>query len=298
MSTIHNPVNFQPEDYEIIDYFDNRPPDPAEFFMMGMFSGADSQAAAEAYHAAKEQWKLEFKIVYGDNWEKKIFKCIHCGQGNVRYIVACLHIPTNEVVTFGDICVNRLSFKNADEFKMKFIRSKANLKNKKIKHASDYKRYLENNPELSDAFKCYYEHKDNVHGKNSFAADIIYKAYQWMNLSEKQISAFIKSIKQDHEWAENKKKEKEEVKGEVPEGRLEVRGKVLSVKLKETQYGDTYKMLVKLENNSKVYCTVPNYGDSRVVNGVNIVFTATFKRSKDDKSFGFGSRPKLIDVTE
>jgi hypothetical protein len=77
----------------------------------------------------------------------------------------------------------------------------------------------------------------------------------------------------------------------APEGRVEVTGTVLSVKSQAGMYGISWKMLVKLEDNNKVWCSVPSSGS--FVKGNKVTFVATFKRSKDDEHFSYGSRPKL-----
>jgi hypothetical protein len=82
-----------------------------------------------------------------------------------------------------------------------------------------------------------------------------------------------------------------EVKGNAPEGRQTVTGVVLSTKVVEGAFGVTKKMLVKLENNSRVWVTVP--GGSGIERDQTVTFTATFEVSKDDKSFAFGKRPVL-----
>jgi hypothetical protein len=66
---------------------------------------------------------------------------------------------------------------------------------------------------------------------------------------------------------------------------------VLSTKTVEGFYGTTRKMLVKLENNSRIWVSVPS--NATVERGESVTLTATFEVSKDDKSFAFGSRPVL-----
>ena len=61
---------------------------------------------------------------------------------------------------------------------------------------------------------------------------------------------------------------------------------------RESQFGITWKMLVKLAGGSKVWCTVP--AGSEATRGDVITFKATFEVSKDDPSFAFGSRPTFV----
>lgn len=112
----------------------------------------------------------------------------------------------------------------------------------------------------------------------------------------------------------------------APSGRVVVRGEIVSVKIKEADFGVAYKILVKDERGFKVWCSLPkaqadeaynqfidqveangssihHFGPSvwfegtydeseyKGVKGRGITFTATLEPSADDKSFAFGSRP-------
>lgn len=113
----------------------------------------------------------------------------------------------------------------------------------------------------------------------------------------------------------------------APTGRVVVTGEVVSAKVKESEFGTTYKVLVKDDQGFKVWCSLPakqreeadwtfedavrgagyqridfgpdcwflgtNDNDDRFpgVKGRRITFTVTLEPSQDDKSFAFGSRP-------
>lgn len=111
----------------------------------------------------------------------------------------------------------------------------------------------------------------------------------------------------------------------VLEGRIVIRGEILSVKVVEGDYGTVYKILVKDERGFKVWGSLPKaqateaydewyaqldedgrssshfgsacwlLGDSEGIypgiKGRGITFTATVEASRDDKNFGFFSRP-------
>lgn len=85
----------------------------------------------------------------------------------------------------------------------------------------------------------------------------------------------------------------------VPVGKHSVKGEVVSLKYKSTRFGGGYKMLVKLENGTKVYGTAPGGYDAEdnIHRGDEIEFSATFTKS-DDPTFGFFSRPKLLNLCE
>ncbi len=285
-ATIHNPTNFQPQDYEVVRYLDNHP--PQYYFGMGM----------DLFEELTREWEREFTSVYGTpDFRMKIHRCVHCGNSNVRYIAACKHIPTGEIVTFGDICVNRLDLPNADAFKAAYIRDKAARERKKKELADAVEKVLNEHPDFKTAYNCFIDHGDTTHKRNSFAADIIAKLHQYGSLSDRQIECATNSIARDHEYEARRQAEENEEKGPAPSGRQEVTGQILSIKERDTFYGPTLKMLVKLTNNAKVWCTVPsNRTDKELNRGSNITFKATFNVSDDDPHFAFGSRPNLVSI--
>jgi hypothetical protein len=77
----------------------------------------------------------------------------------------------------------------------------------------------------------------------------------------------------------------------APAGRVPVRGVVKSMRLQENDFGSTWKMLVVLDDNNKVWCSVPNDSPEEIKVNDAIVFKATFVRSDKDEHFSFGSRP-------
>lgn len=155
--------------------------------------------------------------------------------------------------------------------------------------------FLEAHPELLVAIE---EAKLLLHGKNSFVHDVLSKLQRYGSISQRQIDALLSSLKKDHEREAQRALELTEVKGEAPVGRQTVTGRVLSIKNHVSLYGTSFKMLVKLENNSKVWLTVPSTGEGIIGRDSIITFKATFEQSKDDKSFGFGKRPQLIEKKE
>lgn len=116
-----------------------------------------------------------------------------------------------------------------------------------------------------------------------------------LGLSVSMVSAYRRSI----EKAEHKEKvAKERAKaGPAPTGRARVKVEIIKVDLRDTPYGATLKMLGKLENGSRVWCTAPalrNEDGARIdfEKGNVLDMTATWEVAKDDKSFAFGKRPK------
>jgi len=84
--------------------------------------------------------------------------------------------------------------------------------------------------------------------------------------------------------------------GEAPEGRCEIRGKVVSFKTYDSAFGTVQKFLIELENGSKVFMTVPSSLEW-VDKGDVVKLTATFERK--ERTFAVGKRPsKAVVVTK
>lgn len=273
MSTIHNPSNFEPANYVVVDYVDNRRPE---------YYGQD----VESYAAEVEFWKADMARLFGENYSSKIHKCIHCGNGNVRWITAVEHVPTGEVVVFGSDCTERLGFENRVAFKLAQIQARAEALKVRIAVYRKVVAFREANPALDALVK---QVESGELKPNSFVSDVLAKLGRYGSLSDRQVAAVLSSVKRDAEFAARKAVEATEVKGDAPTGRVEVSGVVLSTKDVESAYGVTTKMLVKLANNSKVWVTVPSA--ESINRGDEITFKATFEVSRDDKSFAFGKRP-------
>lgn len=99
---------------------------------------------------------------------------------------------------------------------------------------------------------------------------------------------------------EAKKTERVAAGIKVPEGRVKVTGRVVSVKVKDTQYGPRPVMLVESPEGWRVWGTVPQ-AIVGIEEGENVEFTGTIKPSDQDQTFGFFSRPSkaaIIDAPE
>lgn len=170
MSTIHNPTNFEPKDYVVEDYLDNKRP---------VFCGED----AATFELLVKDWERDMERALGADWRAKMNHCVHCGNGNVRWITACRHIPTNEVVVFGSDCTRRLGF--ADKFAFKLAQLQARAEARKVRFTIWNKReaFLEKHVELRAALACI-DHPEHV--KNFFAHDVLAKLDRYGELSDKQ----------------------------------------------------------------------------------------------------------------
>lgn len=281
MSTIHNPKNFKPEDYKVVGYFDNQPP---------RYYGGP----IEMHNEFLRQWRRAIEVHFPE-WPKNapsIHRCVHCGNTQIRYVSVCLHKPTGEKVIFGDICEGRLGFESHDGFAARHIRTRAMLEAKKFAFYEKKQKFLAAHPDFAKALEAL------KGGGNSFTQDIAMKFDQYGSLSDAQVAAFLKSIARDQEFAARREAEKAAA-GPVPTGkRIEFEGVMVSWKVVVGQFGQQTKMLVRLDNGSKVWMTMPTAYDVQTYGkGSRVKMRATVTVSKDDSTFGFGSRPTLLSVT-
>lgn len=74
----------------------------------------------------------------------------------------------------------------------------------------------------------------------------------------------------------------------------------VTTKVQLGDYGSTVKMLVRLDDNNKVWGTVPLALDcpDGGYRGHRVEFTGTIERSRDDEHFGFFSRPTKASLVE
>lgn len=135
--------------------------------------------------------------------------------------------------------------------------------------------------------------------------DLVRSLVKYGNLSDKQWAFFAKCLdavaKAPDELANKaardaqRKADQEANCKPAPEGRMVVKGKVISTKCQEGQYGYEYKMLVESVDGWRVWLTVPS-SLGTIEKGWELEFTATIKPSDEDKFFAFGSRPSKASI--
>jgi hypothetical protein len=286
----HSVTNFKPEEYEVLDYLDNQRP---------RYCGMPVQLWKEEIAA----WEANIAF-YFPHWksagqghpEHNIHKCRHCGNTNVRYIVAVLHHPTQTNVVFGSDCVEHLGFANRSAFKAAQVRARAEQGNARLRVYHQRVEFLKALPELEAFLKSENLFTSPLHANNHFARDIVAKLNQYGSISPRQVECLMASIQRDLE-APARQAERDARKaaaGPAPEGRQEVSGEVVMVRDYDSQFGVQTKMLVVLANGSTVFVSVPS--SATVEKGQQIKFTATFTPKADDKTFAFGKRPTKLSV--
>ena len=123
--------------------------------------------------------------------------------------------------------------------------------------------------------------------------DIVGKLMEYGSLSDKQIN-FVKTLL---DKIENRAIVEANAKP-VPttEGRVTVKGKVLSIKESMGRFPG-YKMLLVHEDGYKLYGSLPR-SISNVEKGDTVELTATVKKSDRDDKFGFFSRPSNAKIVK
>lgn len=263
---------------------------------------------------------------------RSVFQCDICGahynHGDVWY-----HVPTGEHITLGHDCADKYSmFTRRSEWRewhkqQTKLRSLA-AKEKKFKMAAH--KFLEERPELKAALElgrywtdADFEHwpEDSEHGggvkplskkdnqrryRETTLADMRDKINRWGSISDATI-AFALKLAAELKAAEEAP-EPEEKHVPAPVGRVTVRGTVVSVREQESDFGVSWKMVVKVETPDGswlVWCTVPtsildvfhndhtggaHEGLYQWLRGKVVQFDAALTPGKDDY-FAFGSRP-------
>ena len=125
------------------------------------------------------------------------------------------------------------------------------------------------------------------------AIDVLDKARKW-SLSPKQAQMAVNSY---HRYMEQLAERNEEPQAEpVPAGKaLTVEGEIVFTDVRWNGYDNVYKMLVLLDNLSKVWSTVPAQLDGPLLTelkGRRVRFVADVEASKDDPTFGIAKRPR------
>lgn len=129
---------------------------------------------------------------------------------------------------------------------------------------------------------------------NEFVNDVIGKLRRYGSISDTQKNAIIAAQARD-DRTDAQRAEENANTPDLVEGRYTIEGEVLTTKEQDSQYGTTLKQLVKLDDGTKVWGTVPS-AIWDIDKGDRVRFDAKVTVSKDDRTFGFYSRPTKPEV--
>lgn len=132
-------------------------------------------------------------------------------------------------------------------------------------------------------------------------ADMVRKLIKYGELSDKQWT-FLGGLLDRIEHISDLQKARDEERANAspaPEGRQEVVGEVLSVKVYDSEWGVSVKMLVKEDRGFKVWSTVPKAIDTDELEaGKRVRFTGTLEPKADDPTFAIAKRPSKASFAE
>lgn len=126
----------------------------------------------------------------------------------------------------------------------------------------------------------------------AFALDIYRKARQYL-LTDAQGQAMADAVTKAQQRIQDRKLQPDPEP--VPTGdRIEIEGKIVSLKWYESDFGATQKMVVLGDGGWRVFVTVPSKLSVEVDDRVR--FSAQVSASDNDPTFGFGKRPTKAEV--
>lgn len=236
---VHSPKNLITEDYE---------------YVASGYGGSNgepgySPLAHEARYLIDEGWTMAENESAGD--------CYHCGA-NLKYYAILKHLPTRTLVRVGEVCLdNRFELATRDFQK---LRKEARLNRERIKMVERREAFEEANREVCDFITE--ANRASLAGEwnDEFMESLWSQLQRKGELSERQIEVVQKKIVQRAERTAAKEKIDAAMPdpSPCPEGRIEVTGLVLSVKVKPTDFGPVLKMTVVDDRGFKVWGSVPS----------------------------------------
>lgn len=280
---VHSPANLVTEDYTYVAAFD--------LDMPGVFVNVDREWLAEIQNNLR-------KSPVG---QRGMRQCHHCGA-RLRYTAILHHVPSGANIAVGETCLeNRFEQATADFHRMRkaaeLDRAQQRIKTAAIEFLTgvptEVANAMQKDTDLSDLGLTGY-------GLGTIS-DIRRKLWLYGNLSEGQVRLVAKLIAEIPVRAAQAQQRAAEEALKVPaqSGKVSVAGTVVSRKLKESEYGCTWKLTVKIPQGEGFWLGwISEPSKFEVKRGDKIAFTATFTVSDSDPSFAFGKRPSKFQIVE
>lgn len=268
----HSPANLVTEDYRLLLTADNEGR-PGWVLLNGEFG------MEIARHLART-----------DRLGRGTHQCHHCGA-RIRYFAILEHIPTGDYIAVGETCLDRFDL-TTDAFHALRRQAELDRQVQRIRKAIDA--FVQANPDLA------WMGDRNADGPeaslaNGFVQDIARKLRLYGELSQRQVDAVRTAITRDAERAAAIANDPT-IWVAAPEGRVQVTGEVLAVKFQDSDFGGSWKMLVKVAGQGeheawKLWVTVPSALD--VERGDSITIKVTVTPKAGEESFAYGKRPTV-----
>lgn len=296
---IHSPKNFDPAQYQVVDYFDNKPPEPPR-------GAALSARGLELYDLARKAY-LERIFRYFPEWRsadetadhRGIHQCAHCGHRPIRYVAVVQHTVTGAYLCFGEICADRAELPSRAEWDRKKARRERELAQARVE------REVAREAWLAAGGKDIHEWLTHNQG-HPFLRDMLDTIERRGQLSPNQLAATQRWMARDAEKAARKVAEREaQGTQHWTAGRQEIEGEIVSVKWKDGAFPG-YKMMVKTADGRRAWGSLPAALDPEQATGEDrpdpkgciVRFAAELQVSNDDPTFGFFKRPQNARVLD
>lgn len=308
---IHRPSALNPNDYEFVAY-DYYGPNNDDMNLSG---------ERETFHAHMTRTGGKFST------HDHRGTCHVCGAGALS-VAKFWHEPTNTYIVTGEDCAAKMEMGDPAAFRR--FRDKVAGERAAFAGKNKAKGILEG-LELSKAWELYetdianrkefakvYKEWKDAEGDEDTAPkypelsrdedvvfSIVARIVKYGNAPSEKAIAFLKLLLDRIERAPEIAAEKAAAKAlemanakpvPVIEGRVLVKGEVLTVKTTEGLYGFETKMLIKSPDGFKLWGSVPSAIIDTVEKGSVVEFNAVIEPSKDDEYFGFFRRPSKAKV--
>lgn len=273
---IHRPSAIQPEEYSFVAY---------DYL---------GQLGAWEYLAAQRRFKAEHMARTGGRYSDHAHggSCYICGAHAI-YTATFWHRPTNVYIRTGLECAEHLEHGEAENFRRAVHAERERQRGVGLAKDTIFAKFeaaqanriwgLANAPHAPEGGWRYEE---------SALRDIVAKLIRYGSISDRAV-AYLGSLLVKIDSRDQVAAVLAAATAAVlpcPNGKQTVRGKVLSTKAVEGQFGTVLKMLVQHADGWKVWGTVPA-SLCGIERGEEIEFSATVAASQDDNKFGFFSRP-------
>lgn len=294
---IHRPSVIAPADYEFISY---------------IYTGSSincMERVAEVNHN-REILKAHMNLTGGKySQHEHGGNCFICGAVS-NILVIFYHKKTNTYIKSGHICAEKMEMCYDDVsfnlFKQAVRRELGMVKGLTGAERELTSRGLDAAFEMYDALRNDHQMRqrlfDEGNKEEQIIIDIVEKLVKFGSLTDKQydyLGKLLYTISHRAEIEAQRAAEREKIE-DVPEGRLQIVGEILSVKVEEPDEAmyPGIKMLVKSDAGGfKLWGTVP----AAIVmaeRGMKVQFTATVMRSNKDSKFGFFKRPTKAQIIQ
>jgi hypothetical protein len=230
-------------------------------------------------------------------------QCDHCGA-HIRYEALTAHAPTRTLIEFGETCLDNRLGHTADSFRQlrkdAAARSAATRERNRLHGlAAEIEEWLaEQDPRLVELT---YVDNGGAVDSSEFLTSLAASLYRYGSLSERQADFGAIAVTRDAdrraEWERRDREDaaRKAAAGPAPEGRVRVVGTVEHTWIKDSDFGLVAKWRVRADEGWIVIVSIPaplrDEHEHEELRGHRVAFTATLRRSDDDETVAWGSRP-------